>query len=104
MDWPHTVTLWSRGESETYTRQVIEHCLWLDKRGVQLRKTGASAENGVVVFLPAGTTAKPQDRIIKGENTTEAVKGSDLDKIRALLITAADTFDFGLRHVEVTCK
>lgn len=104
MKWPHTVTLWSRGEDETYTRRIIGGCLWQDSRGVQLRKTGTTSDNGVVVFLPPGVSVKPGDRIIKGESETEAVKGSELDKLGALLITAADTFDYGLEHVEVTCK
>lgn len=104
MNWPHTITLWSRGKDETYTRQVIAGCLWQDRRGAQIRKTGATSDNGVVVFLPSGVCAKPGDRIIKGENAAEAEKGSDLDKLGALLVTAADTFDYGLAHVEVTCK
>lgn len=104
MIWPHTVTLWSRAEDETYTRRVINGCLWQDRRGVQLRKTGATSDNGVVVYLPAGVDVKPKDRIMKGEVLAEARTGKDLDKLGALLITAADTFDYGLAHVEVTCK
>lgn len=104
MTWPHTVTLWSRGEDETYTRCIIGGCLWQDKRGVQLRKTGTTSDNGVVVFLPAGAEAKPKDRIIKGEVVADVCTGKDLDKLGALFITAADTFDYGLAHVEVTCK
>ena len=105
MSWPHTVTIWNRSDDEKYTRAIVEGALWDDSRGVQLRKTVVSSDNGVTVLLPAGIAIRPNDRIIKGVVNTDVTRGSDLDKLGALFVSAVDTFDYGgLPHAEVTCK
>ena len=78
--WPHTVTIWRRGADESYTAEVVTGCLWEDRRGEQLRKTGASASNGVKVYMPI----------------TAAIQAG---------VSEADRLDFGrLSHVEAVME
>ena len=65
--WPHTVTIWRRGADESYTAEVVTGCLWEDRRGEQLRKTGASASNGVKVYMPITAAIQAGDYAAKGE-------------------------------------
>lgn len=107
MRWPHTTTLWSRADDETYTSRVIEGALWQDSRGAQLRKTGESAANGVEVFLPLtdGLVIRPDDFMARGAVAGGVKTAKDLIALGALRVSTADTLDFGgLPHWEVTLK
>lgn len=107
MKWPHTVTLWSRSDGETYTRRVLDGALWVDSRGAQLRRTGETPANGVAVYLPLrdGLTIRPDDFLARGAVDADVQTARELNALGALRIRAADTLDFGgLPHWEVTCE
>ena len=107
---PHTITLWNRADDETYTRTVINGVLWEESRGVQLRKNGVSADNGIFVTIPFESTpgsfvVRPQDFMAKGNISLEPKTAKDLLAVGAVMVSAADKFDFGsLPHWEVTGK
>ena len=110
MNLPHTVTIWNRSEEESYTRTTIEGVLWEDNRGVQLRKTGVSSDNGVFVLIPfsvcpPGFRVKPQDYMLRGVSDLSPRSSKDLITAGAVLVSAADHLDMGgLPHWEVTGK
>lgn len=108
MRLPHTVTVWNRSDEETYTRTVLSGVLWEDSRGVQLRKTGVSADNGIFVLIPfdvcpPGFSLGPKDFMARGEVAVQPELAKDLLAAGAVQITAADRLDAGgLPHWEVT--
>ncbi len=110
MRLPHTVTVWNRSDEETYTRTTIDGVLWEDNRGVQLRKTGVSADNGVFVLIPFsacpdGFTIRPQDFMLPGASGLSPSSAKDLLAAGAVMVAAADRLDAGgLPHWEVTGK
>lgn len=107
MKWPHTVTLWSRSDDETYTSRVLDGALWIDSRGAQLRKTGETSANGVEVYLPLvdGLTIRPDDFMARGKVDADVKTARELNNLGALRVSAADRLDFGgLPHWEVTCR
>lgn len=110
MMFPHTITVWSRSRDETYSRTVVRGVLWEDNRGVQLRKTGVSSENGIMVIvptasLPPGFAIRPKDWMILGVSSVEPASAKELSEAGAVTVSAADLLDCGgLPHWEVTGK
>jgi hypothetical protein len=108
MKLPHTITVWNRSDGEAYTRTVLSGVLWEDNRGVQLRKTAASAENGVFVLIPfdvcpPGFSLRPLDFMARGGVPLDPRSAKDLLAAGAVQVTAADRLDAGgLPHWEVT--
>lgn len=106
--FPHTITVWSRSEDETYTRTVIHGVLWGDNRGVQLRKNGVSADNGITVIIPLSAlperfAVRPQDWMSKGEHDLQPASAGELAAAGAVMVSAVDCCDFGdLANWEVT--
>lgn len=101
--WPHTVTMWRRGADESYTAVVVTGCLWEDRRGEQLRKTGATAANGVKIYLPITATIQVGDYAARGAGYGAVRTAKDIVALGGLRVSAADRLDFGgLQHVEVT--
>lgn len=110
MNFPHTITIWNRSDDEQYTRVVIKHAYWEDNRGVQLRKTGVSAENGIFVIIPVGSvpvgfTIRAQDFMLLGASELKPKSAKDLQAAGAVMVSTADALTFGgLPHWEVTGK
>ena len=103
--WPHTVTIWRRGADESYTAEVVNGCLWEDRRGEQLRKTGASASNGVKVYMPITTAIQAGDYAAKGEGYGAVRTAKDIVAMGGLRVSEADRLDFGrLSHVEAVME
>lgn len=108
MKLPHTVTIWNRSDDETYTRTTISGVLWEDNRGIQLRKTGVSSDNGVFVLIPFdvcpnGFTVKPHDFMLQGASLLSPSSSKELIAAGAIIVSAADRLDVGnLPHWEVT--
>lgn len=103
--WPHTVTIWRRGADESYTAEVVTGCLWEDRRGEQLRKTGASASNGVKVYMPITAAIQAGDYAAKGEGYGAVRTAKDIVALGGLRVSEADRLDFGrLSHVEAVME
>ena len=103
--WPHTVTIWRRGADESYTAEVVNGCLWEDRRGEQLRKTGASASNGVKVYMPITAAIQAGDYAAKGEGYGAVRTAKDIVAMGGLRVSEADRLDFGrLSHVEAVME
>lgn len=108
MKLPHTITVWNRDGKESYTRAVINGVLWEDCRGVQLRKTGVSADNGIFVLIPfesaaPGFSIRAKDWMMRGDIAIEPQSSGELSQAGAVLVAAVDKLDFGgLPHWEVT--
>lgn len=101
--WPHIVTIWHRGADESYTAVVVAGCLWEDRRGEQLRKTGATAANGVKIYLPITAVIQAGDYAAKGAWHGSVRTAKDIVALGGLRISAVDRLDFGgLPHVEAT--
>lgn len=101
--WPHTVTIWARSPDERYRRTVVRGCLWEDRRGEQLRRTGATAANGIKVYLPLTAEIKAGDYLAEGVVSGEVDTAKDIMALGGLRVSAADRLEFGgLPHVEVT--
>ena len=97
--WPHTVTIWRRGADESYTAEVVTGCLWEDRRGEQLRKTGASASNGVKVYMPITAAIQAGDYAAKGEGYGAVRTAKDIVALGGLRVSEADRLDFGRRTI-----
>lgn len=103
--WPHTVTIWRRGADESYTAEVVTGCLWEDRRGEQLRKTGASASNGVKVYMPITAAIQAGDYAAKGEGYGAVRTAKDIVALGGLRVSEADRLDFDrLSHVEAVME
>lgn len=103
--WPHTVTIWRRGADESYTAEVVTGCLWEDRRGEQLRKTGASASNGVKVYMSITAAIQAGDYAAKGEGYGAVRTAKDIVALGGLRVSEVDRLDFGrLSHVEAVME
>lgn len=106
--FPHTITIWNRSDDEKYTRVTVRG-LWEDNRGVQLRKTGVSSDNGIFVVIPVsgvpdGFSVRAKDYMAQGDIDLAPKSAKDLQSV-AVLVSAVDRLDFGgLPHWEVTGK
>ena len=99
--WPHIVTIWHRSADESYTAEVVTGCLWEDRRGEQLRKTGATAANGVKIYLPITAPIQAGDYAARGAGYAAVRTAKDIMALGGLRVSAADRLDFGgLPHVE----
>ena len=97
--WPHTVTIWRRGADESYTAEVVNGCLWEDRRGEQLRK------NGVKVYMPITAAIQAGDYAAKGEGYGAVRTAKDIVALGGLRVSEADRLDFGrLSHVEAVME
>ncbi|MCQ5130299.1 hypothetical protein NE562_11555 [Butyricicoccus faecihominis] len=105
-----TITVWNRSDDETYTRVLIEGAYWEDNRGVQLRKTGVSPDNGIFVIIPMesapeGFSVCAQDYMMQGDVPLQPKSAKELLAAGAVMVSAADRLGFGgLPHWEVTGK
>ena len=76
-------------------------CLWEDRRGEQLRKTGATAANGVKIYLPITAAIQAGDYAARGAGYGAVRTAKDIMAMGGLRVSAADRLDFGgLPHVE----
>lgn len=106
--FPHTITIWNRSDDEKYTRVTVRG-LWEDNRGVQLRKTGVSSDNGIFVVIPVigtpeGFSVRAKDYMAQGDIDLAPKSAKDLQNV-AVLVSAVDRLNFGgLPHWEVTGK
>ena len=99
--WPHVVTIWHRDAKERYTAEVVAGCLWEDRRGEQLRKTGATAANGIKVYRPATVDLKAGDYVARGTVRGPVETARDIVAMGGVRVSAADRLDFGgLPHIE----
>lgn len=99
--WPHTVTVWRRSADESYTAEVVTGCLWEDRRGEQLHKTGATAANGVKIYLPITAQVRAGDYVAMGAIGEPVNTARDIVALGGLRVSAADRLEFGgLPHVE----
>lgn len=99
--WPHTVTIWHRDAEERYTAEVVTGCLWEDRRGEQLRKTGATAANGIKLYLPIEKAIAAGDYVARGAVHGDVNTAKDIMALGGLRVAAADRLDFGsLPHTE----
>ena len=86
---------------ESYTVEVVTGCLWEDRRGEQLRKTGATAANGVKIYLPITAAIQAGDYAARGTGYGAVRIAKDIMAMGGLRVSAADRLDFGgLPHVE----
>lgn len=86
---------------ESYTVEVVTGCLWEDRRGEQLRKTGVTAANGVKIYLPITAAIQAGDYAARGTGYGSVRTAKDIMAMGGLRVSAADRLDFGgLPHVE----
>lgn len=91
-------------------RTVITSVYWEDNRGVQLRKTGVSSANGILVIIPVqsapeGFAIRAQDFMMLGQSALEPQSAKELLAAGAVVAAAVDALTFGgLPHWEVTGK
>ena len=110
MTFPHTITVWNRTDNGIYTRVIIHNAYWEDNRGVQLRKTGVSSANGILVIIPVqsapeGFAIRAQNFMLLGESMFEPQSAKELLATGAVMAAAVDALTFGgLPHWEVTGK
>lgn len=99
--WPHTVTVWCRDDNEHYSPCIVKGCLWEDRRGEQLCKTGATAANGVKIYLPITAQVRAGDYVAMGAIGEPVNTARDIVALGGLRVSAADRLEFGgLPHVE----
>ncbi len=92
---------------DTWVRSVVDEALWIDSKGINVKKTGIETADSVIVYVPdISLSFKVGDCIVKGIVEDQVKKITDLEKKYSdcHIITKVDKKDYGsesMHHFEL---
>ncbi len=87
---------------DIWVRSVVDKALWIDSKGINVKKTGIETADSVNVYVPdMSLSFKVGDCMVKGVIEDEVKRISDLEKKYSdcHVITKVDKKDYGSKEM-----
>ncbi len=87
---------------DVWKRSVIDKALWIDSKGINVKKAGLESADSVNVYVPdVSLSFKVGDYIVKGVIDDEVTRITDLEKKYSdcHVITKVDKKDYGSKEM-----